>query len=59
MVRPNRDQLVEPAKLADALDLRPLIDRVFSLAETRQPFERTLSPGRIGKTVIDVAGSGE
>ena len=46
-------------KLADALDLRPVIDRVFSLAEARQAFERTLSPGRIGKTVIDVAGSGE
>ena len=56
LVEPDRGQLQALAKLADAGELRPAIDRVFPLDEARQAFERSMSPGKRGKVVLLVAG---
>jgi NADPH:quinone reductase-like Zn-dependent oxidoreductase len=55
VVEPNREQLIELAALVDRGDLRPAIDRVFALADAREAFERSLSPGGRGKIVLRVA----
>ena len=55
VVRPDGAQLGEIARLVDAGELRPAIDSVFSLAEARAAFERSLAPGKSGKVVIEVA----
>jgi NADPH:quinone reductase-like Zn-dependent oxidoreductase len=55
IVEPSREQLVELARLADAGDLRPAIDRVFPLADARDAFERSMSPAGRGKIVLRVA----
>jgi NADPH:quinone reductase-like Zn-dependent oxidoreductase len=52
--RPNREQLVELAGLADGGDLRPTIDQVFPLADARKAFERSLGDHRGGKIVLRV-----
>jgi NADPH:quinone reductase-like Zn-dependent oxidoreductase len=54
VVEPKRDQLVELARLADAGDLRPAIDRVFALGDARAAFERSLQGGKRGKVVLRV-----
>lgn len=54
VVEPSRAQLVELAKLVDSGDLRPTIDMVFPLAESRKAFERTMGDGRRGKVVLRV-----
>jgi NADPH:quinone reductase-like Zn-dependent oxidoreductase len=54
VVEPSRAQLVELAKLVDSGDLRPTIDAVFPLAESRQAFERTMGGRRRGKIVLTV-----
>lgn len=54
VVEPNRAQLVEIAALIDQGDLRPVIDRVFPLAETRAAFERSLGEHAAGKIVLRV-----
>jgi NADPH:quinone reductase-like Zn-dependent oxidoreductase len=54
VVEPSREQLVELAKLVDGGKLRPTIDAVFPLSESRQAFERTLSDRRRGKVVLQV-----
>jgi NADPH:quinone reductase-like Zn-dependent oxidoreductase len=51
IVRPDREQLNEIARLLDAGQLRPVVDRVFPLAEARQAFEH--KPAR-GKAVLSV-----
>jgi len=56
VVEPNREQLVELARLADTGDLRPAIDEVFPLAEARRAFERSLGDHRRGKIVLRIAG---
>lgn len=48
IVEPNREQLVQIAKLADNGDLRPAIDEVFPLADARTAFERSLGGNRRG-----------
>ena len=53
VVEPNREQLVEIARLADGGDLRPAIDEVFPLAEARAAFQRSMSARR-GKVVLRV-----
>jgi NADPH:quinone reductase-like Zn-dependent oxidoreductase len=56
-VAPDRDQLIEIARLVDAGTVRPVIATVFPLAEARAAFERTLqhpSHGQIVLSVIDV-----
>jgi len=55
VVEPNRDQLVELARLVDSGDLRPVIDEVFSLVDARKAFERSLGDHRPGKIVLRVA----
>jgi NADPH:quinone reductase-like Zn-dependent oxidoreductase len=54
VVEPNREQLVELARLADNGELRPTIDQVFPLADARRAFERTISKHRRGKIVLRV-----
>jgi NADPH:quinone reductase-like Zn-dependent oxidoreductase len=53
VVEPNRDQLVELAKLADSGELRPTIAEVFSLADARHAFERLADRPR-GKIVLRI-----
>ena len=54
VVEPNREQLVELAKLVDGGKLRPTIDAVFPLSESRKAFERTMGDRRRGKVVLQV-----
>jgi NADPH:quinone reductase-like Zn-dependent oxidoreductase len=54
VVEPDRQQLVELAKLANDGILRPAIDSVFPLKDARAAFERVMSPGKRGKVVIEV-----
>jgi NADPH:quinone reductase-like Zn-dependent oxidoreductase len=55
VVEPNREQLVELARLADGGDLRPAVDQVFPLAEARAAFERSMGQDKRGKVVLRVA----
>lgn len=57
IVEPNRDQLVELARLADEGAIRPEIDSVFPLADARAAFNRVAERGKRGKVVLRVAGS--
>jgi NADPH:quinone reductase-like Zn-dependent oxidoreductase len=54
VVEPNREQLVELARLVDGGALRPLVDSVFSLGEARAAFERSMATGKRGKVVLSV-----
>jgi NADPH:quinone reductase-like Zn-dependent oxidoreductase len=54
VVEPNREQLVELARLVDAGRLRPSIDAVFPLKDARAAFERVASRGKRGKVVLRV-----
>ena len=54
VVAPNRDQLVELARLADRGELLPSIDSVFPLAEARAAFARSMASGKQGKVVLRV-----
>jgi NADPH:quinone reductase-like Zn-dependent oxidoreductase len=54
VVEPNREQLIELAKLADRGELRPDINEVFPLADARLAFERSLADRRHGKIVLRV-----
>jgi len=54
VVEPDREQLVELAKLANDGILRPAIDSVFPLEDARAAFDRVMSPGKRGKVVIEV-----
>ncbi len=55
VVEPQRDQLVEIARLVDDGTLRPAIDSVYPLAEASAAFERSLARGKRGKVVLRVA----
>jgi NADPH:quinone reductase-like Zn-dependent oxidoreductase len=55
VVEPSRAQLVELARLADAGDLRPAVDSVFSLEEAGAAFDRVVERGKRGKVVLRVA----
>jgi hypothetical protein len=52
VVEPNRGQLVELARLADAGELRPAIDSVFPLDEGSAAFTRVAERGKRGKVVL-------
>jgi NADPH:quinone reductase-like Zn-dependent oxidoreductase len=56
VVEPNRGQLIELARLADAGDLEPAIDSVFSLEQVDQAFGRVAERGKRGKVVVSVVG---
>ena len=55
IVRPDRVQLNEIARLIDTGQLRPLVDRVFPLSLARQAFKHKAARG---KAVLNVADSG-
>jgi NADPH:quinone reductase-like Zn-dependent oxidoreductase len=54
VVEPDREQLVELAKLANDGVLRPAIDSVFPLKDAQAAFDRVMSSGKRGKVVIEV-----
>jgi len=56
VVEPDREQLVELARLADADELVPAIDSTFPLEQAREAFDRVAARGKRGKVVLDVAG---
>jgi NADPH:quinone reductase-like Zn-dependent oxidoreductase len=55
VVTPNRAQLLELARRADAGELRPAIDSVFPLEEASAAFARVAERGKHGKVVLRVA----
>jgi NADPH:quinone reductase-like Zn-dependent oxidoreductase len=55
VVEPNRAQLVELARLADADELRPAVDSVFPLEQAAAAFARVAERGKRGKVVLRVA----
>ena len=57
VVEPNRQQLIEIARLADNGELRVAIDSTFALAEATAAFERSLATGKRGKVVIRMAAA--
>lgn len=56
IVEPNREQLVELARRADAGQLKAEIDSVFELEEAPAAFDRVSERGKRGKVVLRVAG---
>jgi NADPH:quinone reductase-like Zn-dependent oxidoreductase len=54
VVEPNRKQLLELARLADAGVLVPQIDSTFPLADAHAAFERLAQRGKRGKVVLEV-----
>jgi NADPH:quinone reductase-like Zn-dependent oxidoreductase len=54
VVEPNREQLVELARLVDGGELRPLVDSVFPLGDAPAAFERSMATGKRGKVVLRV-----
>jgi NADPH:quinone reductase-like Zn-dependent oxidoreductase len=54
VVEPNRAQLGELARLADADELEPAIDSVFPLEEAGAAFARVAQRGKRGKVVLRV-----
>jgi NADPH:quinone reductase-like Zn-dependent oxidoreductase len=56
VVEPNREQLLELARMIDGGELRPAIDSVFPLSDAAAAFERSLASGKSGKVVLRVVG---
>jgi NADPH:quinone reductase-like Zn-dependent oxidoreductase len=54
VVEPDRQQLIELAKLASDGTLRPAVDSVFPLEQARAAFDRVMASGKRGKVVIEV-----
>ena len=54
VVEPDREQLIELARLADNGELRVAIDSTFALSEAAAAFERSLASGKHGKVVIRI-----
>jgi NADPH:quinone reductase-like Zn-dependent oxidoreductase len=54
VVEPNREQLVEIARLVDEGALHPAIDSVFHLSEAPAAFARVMAGGKRGKVVLRV-----
>jgi NADPH:quinone reductase-like Zn-dependent oxidoreductase len=54
IVEPNREQLLEIARVIDGGELRPSIDSVFPLADARAAFERSMAEGKRGKVVLRI-----
>jgi NADPH:quinone reductase-like Zn-dependent oxidoreductase len=54
VVEPDREQLLELAQLAEAGDLLPEVDSIFSLGDARSAFARTAARGKHGKVVLRV-----
>jgi NADPH:quinone reductase-like Zn-dependent oxidoreductase len=56
VVEPDREQLVELARLADAGELVSAIDSTFPLERVQEAFDRVAERGKRGKVVLDVVG---
>lgn len=56
IVKPDRSQLVEIARLAEAGEVVPAVDSTFPLERARDAFDRVAAHGKRGKVVLDVAG---
>jgi NADPH:quinone reductase-like Zn-dependent oxidoreductase len=54
IVEPNADQLAELSRLADAGDLRVLVDTTFPLDRAQDAFDRLQSGNAVGKVVLTV-----
>jgi NADPH:quinone reductase-like Zn-dependent oxidoreductase len=54
VVEPDREQLLDLAQLAEAGELLPEIDSIFTLADARSAFARTAARGKRGKVVLRV-----
>jgi len=54
LVQPNRIQLGKISDLLDAGTIRPIVDAVFPLAQSRQAYERGLLGHNRGKLVLQV-----
>lgn len=54
IVEPNRDELIQIGELIDTGQLRPIIDRVFPLAQARQAYEQAIKGHTRGKIVLRV-----
>jgi NADPH:quinone reductase-like Zn-dependent oxidoreductase len=54
IVEPNRAQLVELRRLADAGELKPAIDSVFALEQANEAFTHLAERGKRGKVVLRV-----
>jgi NADPH:quinone reductase-like Zn-dependent oxidoreductase len=51
-VEPNREQLIELARLADAGAFKPTVADVYPLEDARAAFERVERPGGAGAKVV-------
>jgi NADPH:quinone reductase-like Zn-dependent oxidoreductase len=58
VVRPDRSQLIEIARLVDEGKLRPVVDFVLPLARAREAYDRGLHAHHRGKIVLAVEGKG-
>jgi NADPH:quinone reductase-like Zn-dependent oxidoreductase len=54
VVEPNREQLLELARLVDTGELQPEIDSTFPLAEAQAAFMRSAARGKHGKVILRV-----
>jgi NADPH:quinone reductase-like Zn-dependent oxidoreductase len=54
IVEPNADQLAQLSRLADAGDLRVLVDMTFPLDRAQDAFDRLQSGNAVGKVVLTV-----
>jgi NADPH:quinone reductase-like Zn-dependent oxidoreductase len=54
VVEPDREQLVQLARLVDGGELRPTVGQVFPLADAREAFARSLGRHGGGKIVLRV-----
>lgn len=53
IVEPSRDQLTKVARLIDEGQLRPIVDKVFSLAQAREAYEHKPTRGKVVLRVAD------
>lgn len=54
LVRPDRAELIELARLVDSGTVRPVVDAVFPLASAREAYERGANGHNRGKTVLRI-----
>jgi len=54
IVEPDREQLLELARLANEGAIRPVVDSTFPITEAAKAFERVTSRGKSGKVVLEV-----
>jgi NADPH:quinone reductase-like Zn-dependent oxidoreductase len=57
IVEPNREQLVELARLADAGELQAEVDSTFPLEAAEEAFHRVAARGKRGKVVLNIESS--